>query len=218
MGDFNIDMLDKSCDLCKEFNSLISSHGLKPHIFESTRKGTKESCLDNIYSNSDIIKYSGKLDWNFSDHQAVFVNRKKTFEKMSKIKFIGRSYKNYDKEIFQENLKDFNWNEFFVEEDPDVCWSICISKIIKTLDEMCPEKEFIIDKDKALRVAKKSNIEDDWKYAKYMRNNVGKLIEEAKKNYLNDEFLTTKKIQKNSGETLTQFFQIIRKMTNQKNS
>ena len=75
---------------------------------------------------------------------------------------------------------------------------------------MCPEKEFnifkykepwmnrdlmglIIDKDKALWVAKKSNIEEDWKYAKYMRNNVGKLIEEAKKNYLNDEFLTTKR-------------------------
>ena len=103
MGDFNIDMLDKSCDLCKEFNSLISSHGLKPHIFESTRKGTKESCLDNIYSNSDIIKYSGTLDWNFSDHQAVFVNRKKHSRKCLKLNLEEGLIKTTTKKYLKKN-------------------------------------------------------------------------------------------------------------------
>ena len=152
-------------------------------IYPVLRKGAKESCIDNIYSNSDVIRNSGTLDWNFSDHQAVFVNRKKTFEKLSKKKFKGRSYKNYNKETFQDILRNFSWNEFFIEEDPDVCWSIFINRIINSLEEMCPEKEFkifeykeswmnrdimelIIDKDKALKLAKKSKKEGDWNYAK----------------------------------------------------
>ena len=35
---------------------------------------------------------TGTLDWNYSDHQAIYVTRKKTFTKHSKMEFRGRSY------------------------------------------------------------------------------------------------------------------------------
>ena len=210
MGDFNVNTLDKSDENSKELNSLFTGFGFKSFIHETTRYGDKkDNCIDNIYSNSDIIKNAGTLNWNFSDHQAVFVHRKKTMVKKTHASFVGRSYKNYDKNEFQEKLRELPWNDFFGIEDPNICWSILIDKILSILDEFCPEKhhkifsyrepwmnkdimEFIIDKDKALKTAKKSNIDDDWKYARMLRNNVGSLIDSAKKNFLNDEFISSK--------------------------
>ena len=74
MGDFNIDTMDKTTDEYKELNSLINSYGLMQHINDITRFSKNNSCIDNIFSNCDIINDSGTLNWNFSDHQAVFVN------------------------------------------------------------------------------------------------------------------------------------------------
>ena len=144
MGDFNIDSHNRNDDMNKELNSLLNTFGLKPFISETTRFGFKNSCLDNIYSNSDIIQNSGTLDWNFSDHQAVFINRKKMVEKIPKMSFIGRSYKNYNKEDFQEKLRELPWNDFFGIDDPNVCWSIMIDRIISVLDTFCPEEKFNI--------------------------------------------------------------------------
>ena len=173
MGDFNINTLDKLDENSKEVNSLFTRFGLKSFIHETTRFGKiTNNCLDNIYSNSDIILNAGTLNWNYSDHQAVFINRKRVSDKKTRSCFTGRSYKNYNKEEFQDNLRDLPWNDFFTIEDPDICWPIFIDRIISTLDEMCPEKlfkiysyrepwmnkdimELIIDKDKALKLAKK---------------------------------------------------------------
>ena len=52
--------------------------------------------------------------------------------------------------------------------------------------------EKIIDKDKALKKAKKSNILKDWENAKKMRNEVGNLIELAKKHHFQEEYENSK--------------------------
>ena len=122
--------------------------------------------------------------------------------------FTGRSYRNYSKEIFQEKLDNFSWVNFYNIEDPNLGWEIMYERIISTLDVMCPEKifkinsykepwmnkdlmELIIDKDKALKKAKNSNKQEDWDIARYLRNKTGKIIEEAKINYLNDNLIST---------------------------
>ena len=102
-------------------------------IKESTKVGNSNSCIDHIYSNSDFISNSGTLDWNYSDHPAIFVNNKKIRKNYQKIEFIGRSYTNYNKEDFQDNLRMYNWNPFFVLDDPNECWSILFNRIISTL-------------------------------------------------------------------------------------
>ena len=210
MGDFNINALNDENTDTKELTNLMSSFGLQQMIKESTRFGMNKKCIDHIYSNSDFILNSGTLQWNYSDHYAIFINRKKAMNKYQKIEFTGRSYKNYSKEDFQDNLRMYDWNNFFVMENPDECWSILYDRIISTLDDMCPEKTFrissykepwmnkdimelIIDKDKALHRAKKSNSSLDWDIAKRLRNEVGKIVESAKRNYLEEEFLSSKK-------------------------
>ena len=74
---------------------------------------------------------------------------------------------------------------------------------------MCPEKLFkintyreewmnkdlmekIIDKDKALKKAKKSNNLIDWEYAKKVRKEVGKIIETARKLHFQEEYENSK--------------------------
>ena len=97
--------------------------------------------------------------------------RKKTFEIVKEITIEGRSYKNYDKEIFQNNLSDKDWTEFFRTDDAHKAWDIMQIHILSELDVMCPLKSFrirmskdpcltnelverIIDKDRLLSKAK----------------------------------------------------------------
>ena len=52
--------------------------------------------------------------------------------------------------------------------------------------------EIIIDKDRAMKKAKKTGIWDDFLTAKRMKNETGKLVEKAKSYFLENEFVTSK--------------------------
>ena len=210
MGDFNINIDKASNKESKDLINLFNSFGLKQLIRETTRYGAKNSCIDLIFTNSDYISKSGTLDLNFSDHQAVYVTRKKNKIINKKITFKGRSYKNYNKDLFQDRLMEENWRSFFESDNPNKCWDILENKILLHLENMCPLKEFkineyreawmnrdlmelIIDKDKAMAHAKKSKKEDDFRIARNMRNTVGNLIFQSKKNHFEDEYNASKK-------------------------
>ena len=70
--------------------------------------------------NSESILYSKLLDMNISDHMGVLATRKKVWTKPNKIEFKGRSYRNYSKEDFQDELGDTNWENFYRTNDPNV--------------------------------------------------------------------------------------------------
>ena len=173
MGDFNINIKKAANKDSKDLINLFNSFGLRQMIKDTTRYGNRNSCIDLIFTNSDYISDSGTLDLNFSDHQAVYVSRKKLKLANRKISFKGRSYRNYNKDLFQEYLIGDNWRHFYESSDPNECWRVMENIILKHLDKMCPLKEFrineyreawmnrdlmelIIDKDKALSLAKKN--------------------------------------------------------------
>ena len=205
VGDFNIDIKKKSESNSKNLIQTMNTFGLKQYINGITRYGKSNSCIDLIFTNSEYICNSGILDLNFSDHQAVFITKKKFKIKNSKIEFKGRSYKNDIIDDFQDSLKLMDWEEFFDIEDPNESWDLLYNRINSTLEKMCPEKkikineyredwmnkdlmERIIDKDKALKKAKKTNNLIDWTNAKKLRNEVGKLVETARKQHFQEEY------------------------------
>ena len=47
---------------------------------------------------------SGTTDLHISDHIPVFVNRKKANIMQDKVEFTGRSYRNYNPNVFAEEL------------------------------------------------------------------------------------------------------------------
>ena len=205
MGDFNIDFLEKRDETIKKTESLINQWGCSKLISEVTRYDTqKNSCIDQIITNSDIVLSSGVADTNLSDHQLIFVQRKKCKMPTKKASFIGRSYRNYDENVFKNNLVEHDWREFFANEKPNIQWDIMLSKIIEVADEMCPVKtynikrfkdpwitpeklEMIRDKDNALRKAKRSRKEMDWNVAKRLRNTCLSKIRKAKGDFVRNE-------------------------------
>ena len=161
-------------------------------------------CIDNILSNSDHVIETGVLDWNFSDHRLIVVRRKKAALPKAKVEFKGRCYKNYIKGDLQESLVMVNWDQFYATGNPQHGWDIIVNKIKSYLDRVCLQKQFSVrefrepwvtnelieeikDKDRALQVAKRSGLEEDWVRAKAARNRVGRLIVQAKSDFLIDQ-------------------------------
>ena len=63
---------------------------------------TLDSKIDLVYTNSDCVQTAGILDFSLSDHNPVFVTRKKIKTKTHSQMFYDRSYAKYDKDMFEE--------------------------------------------------------------------------------------------------------------------
>ena len=164
----------------------------------------RDSCLDIVCTNCDHIANSNVCDINLSDHEMVFFTRKRLTIKQEKVSFTGRSYKNYDKAIFMENLLNQNWSNFDEGTNVEALWKSMVDNITKCIDEMCPLKIFkvkksdkpwftnelleqIKDKDRALRKAKRSGKSLDWKIARRLRNDCLREVRRAKTNFIQNE-------------------------------
>ena len=140
--------------MTKELESTATFWGLKALIADSTILGNnleniKGSCIDNISSNSEVIPEARVLDWNFSDHLAVMVKRKRVRTNSEKVEFKGRSYRNYSREELQGSLINDNWEQFYNSRDPILCSDILEDRIRAYLDNNCPQKKFKVEIEEA---------------------------------------------------------------------
>ena len=227
LGDFNIDILEKNNDKNKKFINTLKQFGLKQLIDEPTRySNEKNSGIDLIFTNSDIISKSGVANINLSDHQMILLTRKKAKSTKQRCSFEGRSYRHYNKEIFQEQIENANWHKFDENRNPIKMWEIMKINIEGIIDTMCPMKTFRInqikqpwitpplielikDKDKILKKAKKKKTDKNlWKQAKIFRNRCTNRLRKAKADYvksnLNNNQNNPKKFWKNIQEIFPQ--------------
>ena len=205
MGDYNIDFLNKLDESYKSINEFGNQIGMDMCINSKTRfSKTKDSCLDQIITNSNFVHDSGTCDLNISDHQLVYVIHKKVKLQKEKNTFWGRSYRNYNKDEFINQLKNNNWFDIETETCPNKIWNEFLHVITSMIDNQCPLKEFRIkkvkepwvsqellefikDKDRALRKAKKTNSENDWKIAKRLRNECLHRVRNCKADFIKNE-------------------------------
>ena len=209
MGDFNINLNDKKTPEARELVFTMNSLGLRQLIDKPTRTSFKngrvsETRIDLIFSNSELVQNARVLDLNLSDHSAVAVTRKKVAQAKLKVEFKGRSYRNYNKEDFQNRLTGHNWEGFYEERDPGNLWHIMEELITREIDEMCAMKSYrvaekrepwltnealeaIKDKDRIMARAKRTGKEEDWSLAKRERNRVGRELELLRRDYLKNQ-------------------------------
>ena len=209
MGDFNINLEDKTEPCSEELSFVTGALGLKQLINSPTRISVREGVIsktriDLIFSNSDCVKRAEVLDLNLSDHLAVMVTRKKDKTRHEQVDFKGRSYKNYVKEDFQEALLGKDWDQFFYERDPNILWDIMERFVEEEIERMCPLKsfkarkakepwitnealEYIRDKDKALKKARRTGKAEDWEVARRERNRIGRDLELLRADYLKNQ-------------------------------
>ena len=150
LGNFNIDLTDPQSQNALYLVENLQHYGLLQTIEDPTRHGKNShpSLIDHVYTNSKIILESGNITLNISDHDLIYIIRKKEKSHHSKLSFKGRSYRNYDREVFQENLEGLNWDEFYNSSTPDQAWNILRTNIQNEIEIMCPIKDIKISKQK----------------------------------------------------------------------
>ena len=133
----------------------------------------------------------------------IYVTRRHVKKVKCPSTFTGRSYVNYNEQLFIEQLLRSNWDEFYLTLDSNVAWSIIKNNILFHINRMCPIKSFRIkslkdpwitneileqikDKDILLKKAKRTNLSEDWKIARRRRNEVKTLVKHAKSNFIKD--------------------------------
>ena len=203
LGDMNINYRSTHSPDRKHLKDMERLTSLKQLIHETTRYSHNDSTLDLIFTNSEYILNCGTVDLNISDHECIFVTRKKKKEKVKRVTFEGRSYKHYNRDQFQANLINENWTPFYLITDPNHSWEFMKNLIKRNIDRMCPVKimnvkerldpwindeilELIKDKDIALAKAKKTKSSEDWTSARYMRNLTNKMIKNAKSEFIKE--------------------------------
>ena len=143
LGDFNIDYKKTQSPEYKHLKEFERDFQLKQYIKKPTRITHKvKSTIDLIFSNLNYIAEVGVLANQISDHQPIFIRRKKQREAKSFTKITGRSMKNYNIHHFQSVILDDSRWEFFWDDKNDVglLWDIMKDIIMDSANLCCPIK------------------------------------------------------------------------------
>ena len=110
MGNMNVNFLDNSCPKARQLKTWARLSSMSQLIDKPTRSThNNTSCLDLIFTDSPDIAAHGIVNLNISDHDLVYITKKKTSKPKSKISFMGRSYKDFDENVFCELLLNKDW-------------------------------------------------------------------------------------------------------------
>ena len=145
LGDLNVNYKNKSSLTFKKFNFFARSTGLTQFISTTTRNTDKsKSLIDLALTNSKFIMSSGTLDHYISDHQPIYIVHKKARDNKPKAEFRGRSYRNFDKEVFKTKLMEADWAGLYTCTNPNDAWDFIKGHIVSVLDKLCPIRTFRI--------------------------------------------------------------------------
>ena len=201
LGDFNINYKNKTSPAYKTLAFFEKANNLSQYIKTETRLTKNSSTLlDLILTNAQYISQAGTLDTFISDHQPVFLIKKKPRSHSQPLEFRGRSYTNYNCNKLRERLLEANWRDFFHTDSVNFKWEFMLDEFEKEIDNQCPFSKFRLKKSKPnyitddllnqiknrdyyYKKAKKTLSDDDWNVAKYLRNQTNKNIRTAKAQY-----------------------------------
>ena len=190
LGDFNIEDSNKAILRRSNLSLLETTYNLKQAIRTPTRiTPSSISLIDIAFTNTDCLAGAGSLNINMSDHLPVYVIRKKPRHRISRKMVTGRSYRQYNRDMFVAFLLNCNWQERDSSSDPDTLWDVFELNICESLDKICPMKQIKVpitrpkwvtneivslmrDRDKMFSHARRTNNQDSWTMARFLRNRV----------------------------------------------
>ena len=146
LGDFNVNLLNYESDnQTASFLDKICSNGFFPYINIPTRITLKSKTLiDNIFLNNVVENtISGNITTDISDHLAQFLLIPiKIQNKAKPLNAYQRDYKNFDIEIFQQDLQQIHWPNILSLNKNDVNYSFeqFLSSVNNILDHHAPYK------------------------------------------------------------------------------
>ena len=146
LGDFNCDMMEPNKppmdgrDLC----DLLDIYNLKNLITSPTRiTKTSKTLLDLILTNNKKrILSSGVVDVQISDHSLVFTILRLSAPRLQSRKIYARSYKNFNPNIFLEDLQNVPFHVMDVFDDVEDKLFAFESLYLDIINEQAPIKKF----------------------------------------------------------------------------
>lgn len=122
-GDMNIAYNSPDSPDLKKLKIFERKYNLTQLIKTPTRCTAKtRNILDPMLTNSKFILSSGSDDINISDHQPVWLIRKKQPTQTSYVDFECRCFRNYDKTDYQNDLLSQDWTGYYSETCPNTLW------------------------------------------------------------------------------------------------
>ena len=210
LGDFNVNYLTKRTPDTKKLISWQNRHGFTQQIRTHTRNSkSSRSLIDLIMTNMDYCTSAGVIDLHLSDHQPVYMIKKKPRDNRGDTNFRGRSYMGYTRDLLSDCLTNAIRESFRVTQNPNDCWELMENFLDTFLDVHCPIKTFRSkektppwmshdvltlskDRDRAWVLAKETNSDVDWAVARRLRNWASNAVKAAKTNYTRDQLETYK--------------------------
>ena len=139
LGDWNVNYKNKLSPAYKKLRFFENSNSLKQIVQDTTRNTDKSKTLiDIILTNASHVKESGTLNTYMSDHQPIYVIKKKDRSKHDSVAFEGRSYKNLDLDKLLSGLCKSKWDDVYACLTPGEAWETLHAKITSELDKQCP--------------------------------------------------------------------------------
>ena len=146
LGDLNIDYSKNEINT-RKLKQLANERQLKQLIKAPTRTTLHtETVKDLIFTNCEHVTKSGVIHCGISDHDLIYIVRKKSPPRHDKISFRGRSYKNLNLNNLKDNLQSMDWETFYHSTDPNICWDLMLDNITKIADQQCPLRDIHLRK------------------------------------------------------------------------
>ena len=120
LGDFNVNFLEVNKTAKRKLMRIANLYDLEQLILQPTRiTPSSKSLIDLLFTNScHRVVDCGVINLTLSDHSLIFCVLKSGCPKAPGRSIQCRSYKNYSKANFVNELKGINWET--VENDPDI--------------------------------------------------------------------------------------------------
>ena len=203
-GDFNIDFSKTRKENTKKLKHLSTKYNLTQYIKTPTRPIDNDSVIDLIFADCRFVQNTGVLTWNFSDHLPTYMTIKKSKKVFKKEQFKGRSYRNFNEDIFIHTIEHLDWATFNDTINVNTQWDILYKNVLTTLDDIIPIKkisfpnskpewmfgdliEYMKDRDAALKKAIRTKNPVDKKLARKARNRVNVMIRNAKNIFVKEK-------------------------------
>ncbi len=123
MGDTNINTLKRGDANAKKYKDMIKRLRLSNLYSAPTRvTRTSKSCIDHILTNrKDLYRNCNTIDPGLSDHQLVFVSRKKAQNKRTIRQVKCRNFRHFEPMEFQRDVEKIDWSSIYNCSDVNVC-------------------------------------------------------------------------------------------------
>ena len=149
LGDFNKDLLNPQ--IKTQWLGYMNSHGMSQHVNEATRvvSNVSSTLIDHIYSNfSENIQFIDIPKIGLRDHYPIFFTRKVNarIPKATHHTIKYRSFKNFDEERFNEDLKSIPWDVIKVFDTADDALDTWYSLFSEVVDKHIPLKQHRVKK------------------------------------------------------------------------